>query len=71
MASAAKENCLLEARRIVPSHSTNFHSEIEAHLSFLGDVELAHTIPYLALAVNTVADAIAELADPDEQVQAD
>lgn len=46
----------------------NFQSEIEAHLSFLRDVKLAHSI---ALAVDTDADAIAELAAPEEQAQDD
>lgn len=46
----------------------NFHGEIEAHLTFLRDVKLAHSI---ALAVNTDADAIAALAGPEEQAQED
>jgi hypothetical protein len=46
----------------------HFHSEIEAHLSFLRDVKLAHSI---TLVINMDADAIAELAAPGEQAQDD
>ncbi|KAK7187254.1 IBR finger domain-containing protein [Paraphaeosphaeria sporulosa] len=46
----------------------NFHNEIEAHLSFLRDVNRAHSI---ALVVNTDTDAIAELAAPEEEAQDD
>ncbi|KAJ4303586.1 hypothetical protein N0V90_002485 [Kalmusia sp. IMI 367209] len=46
----------------------SFYNEIEAHLSFLRDARLAHSI---AFAVNADADAIAELAGSEEQAHDD
>lgn len=47
---------------------TNYLAEIEAHLAFLKDVKLAHS---MANAVNADADAIAEIAQIETQAQED
>jgi len=46
----------------------SFQAEILAHLTFLKDLQLAHSI---ARAVDTDAQAIAELAQPEEQARED
>lgn len=47
---------------------TSYLNEIEAHLNFLRDVKLAHSI---ANAVDTDAQAIAEAAQENQQAQED
>lgn len=46
----------------------NFHNDLLAHLSFLKDAKLAHSIAH---AVDTDAQAIAELTEPEKRAQED